>query len=134
MPDTDSADDNSYFSEDSSTFGDRVAAARRAAGLKQEELAERLGVKLKTLRAWEDDVSEPRANRLHIMAGILNVSIVWLLTGSGEGVNDPWAEDFVPPMEEDQLLAECRAIRREAKRLHDHLLKLEGRLVKSRGQ
>lgn len=134
MSETDANDDNSYFSDDASTFGDRVAAARRAAGLKQEELAARLGIKLKTIRAWEDDVSEPRANRLAMMAGMLNVSIIWLLTGAGEGVNDPWAEDFVPPLEEDQLLAECRAIRREAKRLHDHLLRLEARLVKSRGE
>ena len=30
-----------------------------------------LGVRLATLRSWEDDLSEPRANRLSMMAGLL---------------------------------------------------------------
>jgi len=74
-----------WYGADTATFGDRVAAAREAAGMTQKQLAKRLGVKLPTVRGWEEDLSEPRANKLSMMAGLLNVSIVWLLTGEGEG-------------------------------------------------
>lgn len=81
--------DKGWFSEEIATFGDRVAGAREAAGMTQEELSRRLGVKLKTVQGWEDDLLEPRANKLQMMAGMLNVSIVWLLTGEGDGPDGP---------------------------------------------
>ena len=59
-----------WFSDETATFGDRLAGAREAQGLSQEDLARRLGVRLKTIQAWEDDLSEPRANRLQMMADI----------------------------------------------------------------
>ncbi|MEL7092798.1 MAG: helix-turn-helix transcriptional regulator, partial [Pseudomonadota bacterium] len=77
-------DNDDWYSPDASTFGDRVAGAREKAGLSQTELAKRLGIRVATLRAWEDDLSEPRANRLSIMAGLLNVSMMWLINGEGE--------------------------------------------------
>ena len=46
----DSAYDENWYSEDSATFGDRVAAAREALGMSEEELAKRLGVRLKTIQ------------------------------------------------------------------------------------
>ena len=81
-----------WYSAEQATFGDRLAGAREAAGLNQEALAENLGVKLSTLRDWEEDVSEPRANRLQMLSGVLNVSLTWLLTGEGEGLPAPDAE------------------------------------------
>ncbi len=74
----------------------------------QGQLARRLGVKKETVAAWENDLSEPRANKLSMMAGLLNVSIIWLLTGEGEGApgpvdDEPTASDF------DGILAELRA-------------------------
>ena len=89
MTDLTSEEETGYFSDEAATFGDRVAAARRAAGLSQESLCRKLGIKLKTLRAWEDDLSEPRANKLQMLAGVLNVSLIWLLTGQGVGVAAP---------------------------------------------
>jgi len=62
-------------------IGGRVAEARGAKGLSQERLAERLGVRLATVRAWEAGKSAPRGNRLHVLAGLLTVSMRWLLTG-----------------------------------------------------
>ena len=58
-----------WFGAETATFGDRLAGAREAAGLSQEELATRLGVRLETLEAWEDDLADPRANRLQMLAG-----------------------------------------------------------------
>lgn len=104
------AEDFDWYSEEIATFGDRIAGGREALGLTQNELAHRLGVKLKTIRAWEEDLSEPRANKLQILAGILNVSIRWLLTGEGEELSapdqDPVLQDGVA-----ELLVELRDVK-----------------------
>lgn len=84
-----SPDDEGWFSEGAATFGDRLAGAREAAGHSQDTLAKQLGVKTVTMRAWENDLKEPRANRLTILSGMLGVSLVWLLTGEGEGPDEP---------------------------------------------
>ena len=86
---TDGASD--WYGPETATFGDRVAGAREAAGMTQSQLARLLGVKKSTLIGWEDDISEPRANKLQMMAGLLNVSIMWLLTGEGDGTANPVA-------------------------------------------
>ncbi|SDX02122.1 helix-turn-helix domain-containing protein [Litoreibacter albidus] len=122
-------DDDTYFSNDNATFGDRVAAARDAQGLSQEELAKKLGVKLKTIRGWEDDVDEPRANRLSMLSGILNVSMRWLLTAEGEGLNSPAGEVELTGDVKDILL-ELRRTKAEFSRLSDHLGRLEKKLGK----
>jgi len=119
-------DTEDWFSETTATFGDRLAGAREAVGLSQKDLAAKLGVRLKTLRQWEDDISEPRSNRLSMLAGMLNVSILWLLSGKGDG---PAAPGHVPP-EADvlALLDEMKSIRREMKGLGGRLSALEKRL------
>ncbi|MBT8409995.1 MAG: helix-turn-helix domain-containing protein [Alphaproteobacteria bacterium] len=114
-----------WYSNDAATFGDRVAAARDALGLSEVELAERLGIKVKTLRAWEDDLSEPRANKLQMLAGVLNVSFRWLLTGEGEGLRDP--QDAVPH-DITALLAELRALRGQVVKTAEQIGVLEKRL------
>jgi len=116
-----------WYSEDRATFGDRVTGAREAMGWSQKELAKRLGVKLKTVAGWEDDLSEPRANKLQMLAGILNISLVWLLTGDGEGVNEP--QDNTPlPADVKGLLTELRQLRGKMKENIDQLGRLEKRL------
>lgn len=103
-------DDTDWFGPESATFGDRVAGAREAAGMTQAQLARRLGVKKSTLNAWEQDLSEPRANKLSMMAGLVNVSIMWLLTGEGDGMTAP-AEDLQTSPDFSGILAELREIR-----------------------
>lgn len=118
-------DDTDWFSEDAATFGDRIAGARDAAGMTQGQLAKRLGVKLGTLRDWENDLSEPRANRLSMLSGVLNVSLPWLLTGEGEGPQTP--EDL--PAGVAEILAEMRVLRAAIRRSGDRLGVLEKRLA-----
>ncbi|MCV6596558.1 MAG: helix-turn-helix domain-containing protein, partial [Mangrovicoccus sp.] len=101
-----------WFSVESSTFGDRVAGAREAVGLSQAELARRLGVKLKTLRGWEEDLSEPRANKLQLLAGLLNVSLTWLLTAEGDGLEQP-SSGAALSSDASELLSELSSIRSE---------------------
>lgn len=67
------------------TLGGRIANARELSGLGAAQLAKRLGVKTKTLLNWENDKSQPRANRLAMLGGALGVSPSWLLAGFGDG-------------------------------------------------
>lgn len=119
-----------WYSEATATFGDRLAGAREAAGLTQAQLAKRLGVKAKTLRDWEDDLSEPRANRIQMLSGLLNVSLSWLMTGEGEGVDAP---DMGADMPGDvrAVLSELRQIQTEMTRMGGRMARLEKRLRKS---
>ena len=119
--------DTDWYGPDVATLGDRLAAAREAQGMSQETLAKNLGVKLNTLEKWEDDMSEPRANKLSMMAGILNVSMVWLITGEGEGVGNP--EDDTPLSADlSEILSEMRTLRMQIKARTDKLGQLEKRL------
>ncbi len=83
------AANETWFDPDATTFGDRVAGAREQARMTQGQLAKRLGVRKKTIEEWENDHAEPRASHLSMMAGMLNVSLSWLLTGEGEGPDGP---------------------------------------------
>ena len=114
-----------WWSEHSATFGDRLAAAREAAGMTQKELAKRLGVKASSLRAWEEDLNEPRANRLSMLSGLLNVSLPWLLTGEGAGVE---VAPAVEGPELSEILREMRALQAQARQTAEALGKLEKRL------
>lgn len=125
-----SDDANNWYGPDAATFGDRLAAAREYAGLSQEALAKRLGVKGTTLRKWEADMSEPRANRLSMMAGLLNVSIMWLLNGEGEGLDEPDYETDISP-DLNKLLVEIRELRMGMKATTDRMAVLEKRLKKA---
>ncbi|ALG89492.1 MULTISPECIES: helix-turn-helix domain-containing protein [Actibacterium] len=119
--------ENDWYSDEAATFGDRMAGAREALGLTQAELARRMGVKLKTVRAWEEDLNEPRANKLQMLAGVLNVSIMWLLNGEGDGLDAPEQEVPVSPDMRD-LLTEIRGVKSEMGLLADKLGRLEKKL------
>jgi len=121
------AESTDWYSNEIATFGDRVAGAREALGLSQADLARRLGVKLKTVRAWEDDLSEPRANKLQMLAGLLNVSIMWLLNGEGDGLDAP-AEEAMLPADVRAMLTEIRQVKTEMSAMADRLGLLEKRL------
>jgi transcriptional regulator with XRE-family HTH domain len=116
-----------WYDADTATLGDRIEGAREAAGLSQTELARRLGVKLATIRAWEDDQAEPRANKLQMLAGLLGVSIMWLLTGAGDGLDSREPQAALP---DDllALLAELRQMRLEQARMADRIGRIEKRL------
>jgi len=116
-----------WYSDKTATFGDRMAGARDVLGMTQAELAKRLGVKIKTVHAWEDDLSEPRANKLQMLAGVLNVSIMWLLTGEGDGLEAP---DDVSVLPEDvtDMLTEIRQVKTELGKMAERLGQLEKRL------
>ena len=123
-------EDQGWFSEDAATFGDRLAGARDAAGMTQASLASRLGVKTSVVSGWDNDLKEPRANRLQMMSGILGVSMTWLLTGAGDGPDAP-EDDVVLSGDVLDLLAEVRTLRSDILRTGEKLGRLEKRLRKA---
>ena len=119
--------ESDWYGPDMATFGDRLAAAREQAAMSQSDMAKRLGVKVSTLRNWEHDLSEPRANRLSMMAGLLNVSIMWLLNAEGEGISDPDdGSDIAPDIQE--TLNEIRDMKTVMKTSAERLARLEKKL------
>jgi transcriptional regulator with XRE-family HTH domain len=116
-----------WYGPDMATFGDRLAAAREAADMTQAELARRLGVRVATLRSWEEDLSEPRANRLSMMAGLLNVSMMWLINGQGEGLDAPVEEAALPSSAVD-ILNELRELRADMIQRVEQMGRLEKKL------
>ncbi|NUH66034.1 helix-turn-helix domain-containing protein [Sulfitobacter sp. S0837] len=121
-------DDIDWYGPDAATFGDRVAAAREQTGMTQAVLAKRLGVRLSTLRSWEDDLSEPRANRLSMLAGLLNVSMMWLINGEGEGVDAPEEGQAARQNDLEDVLVDVRALRTDLLKKAEAVGKLEKRI------
>ena len=119
-----------WFSDETATFGDRVTGAREAAGMTREQLSARLGVKLKTVAAWEEDMSAPRGNKLQMLSGVLGVSIPWLLTGTGQGPDGPDA----PRAPVAPLLAEMRQLQAEMGQIAGRMGRLEERLRAATGR
>ena len=77
----------------STTLGDRIEHARSAKGFDQPQLARRIGVKAKTLQNWESDRSEPRPEKLTKLAGLLDVPLIWLMTGDTPEATRPVESD-----------------------------------------
>ena len=115
-----------WYGPETATFGDRLAGAREAAGMSQSQLARTLGVKKSSLASWEEDTAEPRANKLSMLSGLLNVSITWLLTGEGDGMTEPEVED--DGLELGEYLAELRKIRASMRANAERAARLEKRM------
>ncbi len=123
--------ENTIFSSppDSDTLGGRLSRARDSSGMSAAQFARRLGVKTATVQAWENDRSEPRANRLSMIAGILNVGLPWLLYGVGEAPPDDPRNDAIKILRGQvekarQLHEETGAV---LTRIEDELLRLQRR-------
>ena len=63
------------------TLGSRIRNRRQELGLSASELARRAGVTRDTLHTWETDQTEPRANKLQMLAGVLGANVGWLIGG-----------------------------------------------------
>ena len=63
------------------TLGERIAQARKQAGLSQEQLGEKLGVSRQAVSKWEGDQTNPDVAYVAQMCRTLGVSSDWLLLG-----------------------------------------------------
>jgi len=115
------------YTDDVATFGDRLTHAREVAGLTVPGFARRLGVRRPLVEAWEADQREPRANQLQMMAGMLGVSLRWLMTGEG-GLAEAPPTGGPLPQEARQVREELAQMRVEMLALVGRMGDLEGRL------
>lgn len=63
------------------TLGNRIAQLRRQKGLKQEDMAEALGVSPQAVSKWENDMNCPDISLLPALAKLLEISVDELLSG-----------------------------------------------------
>lgn len=84
------------------TFGEAVCCKRKAIGLSQEELANKLGVARQTISPWKRDIFLPDGTSLIALSKIFNCSIDDLV-GNANPPQPPAAEPEEPGAE-----AECK--------------------------
>ena len=63
------------------SLGERIALARKQAGLSQEQLGEKLGVSRQAVSKWESSQTNPDVAYVAQMCRLLGVSSDWLLLG-----------------------------------------------------
>jgi len=63
------------------TLGKRIAALRRQKGMRQEDLAQQLGLTSQAVSKWENDLTSPDISILPQLASLLGVSVDELLSG-----------------------------------------------------
>lgn len=73
--------------------GKRIRLARKAKGLNQGELANKLGVSLDTISRWETEKRQPRSDDLANLSQVLNISIAYLM-GIWDTMEPLGAEDI----------------------------------------
>ena len=74
------------------TFGTTIAALRKAHGMTQLELAEKMGVTDKAVSKWERDLSFPDVSSLPKLAEIFGVSVDELMQVKAAGEKMDGAE------------------------------------------
>ncbi|CAM1656887.1 Peptidase S24/S26A/S26B/S26C [Bartonella apihabitans] len=77
---------NVIFLNKTMDLKERIKNSRIAAKMTQEELAKAVGKTRNAVAQWESGAAHPRPNTLEDIAGALNVSIDWLLTGNTPNV------------------------------------------------
>ena len=67
------------------TLAERIRWRREQLGLTQEDIARHFGITRNAVQQWEAGKTAPRGGRLRGLAGVLQRSVQWLVTGEGEG-------------------------------------------------
>lgn len=78
----------------------RLIECRKAAGLSQSELAEKLELSRQTISKWETGSVIPAAENLSALAKLYKVSLDWLVNGE-ESVRQQTEGETAPQMEEE---------------------------------
>lgn len=77
----------------------KIQARRKALGLSQEELAQRMGVSRQSVTKWETGLSAPDLDRLVELADTLGVSLDYLLRDQAEAAEGPAESGEAAPAE-----------------------------------
>lgn len=89
-------------------LGTRIQTLRKAQGLSQEALADKLGVSRQAIGKWESGSTSPSIDNLLELSVLLNTTVDYLLTGREpeSGPETPSGEETVPLEALRQLLGE----------------------------
>ena len=101
------------------TLPERIIEAREAIGLSDAKLANRLGVKLGTIQNWESGQLQPRSNKLQMLAGVLGVSLLWLIQGDDE--HNPMIDRPTRLDQLEQKVQRMGALQREISQLGNEI-------------
>ncbi len=71
------------------TLGEHIQELRKAAGLSQEAMGEKLGVTRQSISKWESDLTMPEVEKLVAMSRLFGVSVGSLLQVEAEGAPVP---------------------------------------------
>jgi transcriptional regulator with XRE-family HTH domain len=66
-------------------LGERIRAARTAAGLTQQQVADHFKIKRPTVTQWEVGTHRPDQDKFTDLADLLGVTLNWLISESGAG-------------------------------------------------
>jgi len=78
-------------------LGNRIAAAREEADMSVLDVSRLVAVAPDTYKKWENGTKQPRANKLVMLSGVLNVVPAWLLEGD---------DDFLQNLDRDQKIVQ----------------------------
>lgn len=87
------------MTSENTTLGRRIMTLRKAAGMTQEQLAEKLGVSPQAVSKWENDVSCPDISSIPLIASIFGVSTDELL-----GI-----KQTIPPAKTESIAEDSRS-------------------------
>lgn len=93
------------------TIGQRIAQMRKAQGLSQEALGERLGVSRQSVYKWESDAALPEIEKLIAMSRLFEVTVGWLLGVEEEADRSAAAESTAPTEDGELTEAQLRMVR-----------------------
>ncbi|MCY3019317.1 MAG: helix-turn-helix transcriptional regulator [Planctomycetota bacterium] len=74
---------------------DRLRAARKRAGLRQEELAQRLNITRGAVSHWESGSKKPSRKSLQTLTAILKISLDYLVKGQVVGDEDRAVQSYL---------------------------------------
>ena len=113
---------------DAGTLGGRIEQARMAQRMSLRQVSRLLGVKASTIANWERDRTEPRSNKLLTLAGILNVSMTWLMIGEQAGIEASPESSLLDPVV--RKLQQAVSLQADLTRLLDETVEEVARLKK----
>lgn len=97
------------------SIGENLKRARKARDLSQAALADRVGAGKSTYIGWEHDTNPPPADKLILLAQVLDVSVDELLFGENAGISEEMRDllrrfDNLPPATKVQARLLLRAL------------------------
>ena len=102
------------------TFAKRLASARKAKGVTQSDVAEKLHVSFQAVSLWERGETTPEFDKLADIGVLYDVSLDWLLTGKQEDrVLDAFQDDLADRLFNEERMYTYVKTYANAKNLYD---------------